>query len=138
MHEIAQTRISHPMNALSLPGVLTLLVAAGIIFIGIREFFYPAVGAQGFGVPLWDPHDGPLLAIKAARDVTTGILTLTFLALRDRKILAIALAVLTLIPILDGLVVFSHADWTFTPVLLIHWGTAAFMLVIVALLKREK
>jgi hypothetical protein len=42
---------------------------------------------------------------------------------------------LTLIPILDGTVVFKHADWNFKPAILIHWGTAAVMLVIVELLR---
>jgi hypothetical protein len=40
---------------------------------------------------------------------------------------------LTLIPILDGVVVLKHADWIFKPAILIHWGTAAVMLMIVAL-----
>jgi hypothetical protein len=30
--------------------VLVILVAFGIIFIGVREFLYPAIGALGFGV----------------------------------------------------------------------------------------
>jgi hypothetical protein len=42
---------------------------------------------------------------------------------------------LTLIPILDGLVVFKHADWIFKPAILIHCGTAILMLIIVELLR---
>ena len=122
----------------SLSGLLVILVSLGIMLIGVREFLYPAVGALGFGVPLIDPHDGDLLAVKAVRDVVAGILALTFLGLRNRRFLAYAFGVLTLIPALDGLVVLRHADWSFTPVLLIHWGTAAFMLLIVELLRRGK
>ena len=132
--ETAQT---NQLKILSLPGILTIIIGAGIIFIGIREFFQPQIGAQGYGVPLQDPHDAPFLAIKAARDIATGILALTFLAQRDRRILASAIAALTLIPVLDGLIVFSHAQWIFTPIILIHWGTAAVMLAIVALLRRK-
>jgi hypothetical protein len=46
------------------------------------------------------------------------------------------MGVLTLIPVLDGLIVLRHAAWTFAPVILVHFGTAAFMLAIVELLKR--
>ena len=127
-----------PVNIASLSGLLTILVGLGIIFIGVREFFYPSVAARGFGVPLLDPGDGDLLAIKAGRDIASGILALTFLGLNNRRFLAYAMGVLTLIPILDGLIVLRHAAWTFTPFILIHWGTAAFMVAIVGLLRRGK
>ncbi len=126
------------MKVLSPSGLLSIVVALGIIFIGIREFLYPVTGAFGYGVPLLDPRDGDLLAIKAARDVVSGILVLSLLALRDRKALACAIAVLTLIPLFDGLIVLGHAAWVFTPVILIHWGTATFMLLIVVLMRRGK
>lgn len=122
----------------SLSSLLTIVVGLGIIFIGIREFFEPGAAARGFGVPLLDPRDGDLLAIKAARDVASGVLALTFLGLRDRLFLSCTIAALTLIPIFDGLIVYRHAAWTFTPIILIHWGTAALMLVIVALLRIGK
>ena len=123
------------MRISSVAGVMTVIVGLGIILIGIREFLQPAVAARGFGVPLLDSHDGDLLAIKAARDVASGILALTFLGLRQRRNLAYALSVLTLIPIFDGLIVLRHAAWLFTPTLLIHWGTALFMIVTVGLLR---
>jgi Domain of unknown function (DUF4267) len=130
-------KMTRPLNILSFSGVLTGLVGLGIIFIGVREFLHPAVGARGFGVPLLDRGDGDLLAIKAVRDVVSGILALTFLGLRKRRSLACVLLVLALIPLLDGLVVLRHAAWKFTPVLLIHWGTAALMLFIVKLLRAK-
>jgi hypothetical protein len=135
-HETFATRGDAGLKIASAPGVLSILIALGIIFIGMREFLNPSAGALGYGVPLLDSRDGDLLAIKAARDVASGVVVLALLALRNRQALASAIGVLTLIPIFDGLIVFRHAAWTFTPVILIHWGTAAFMLVIVALLKR--
>jgi hypothetical protein len=42
---------------------------------------------------------------------------------------------LTLISILDGLIVFKHAGWIFKPAILIHWGTATPMLIIVGPLR---
>ena len=131
-------KTNSPVKIASLSGLLTILVALGIIFIGVREFFYPSVATRGFGVPLLDPADGDLLAIKAGRDIVSGILALTFLGLHDRRFLAWAMGVLTLIPVLDGLIVLRHAAWTFASVILVHWGTAAFMLAIVELLKRGR
>jgi len=133
-----QSNVNSPVNIFSLSGLLTILVALGIIFIGVREFLYPSVGSRGFGVPLLDPSDRDLLAIKACRDVDTGILALVFLGVRERRFLAYTMAILTLIPVLDGLIVLRHNAWTFTPVILIHWGTAALMIVIVMLLRNGK
>jgi hypothetical protein len=133
-----RSQIDRPMKIGPLSGLLVLLVGLGIIFIGVRELFYPATCARQFGVPLLDPRDGDLLAIKAARDVVSGVLALTFIGLRNRKFLTYAFGVLTLIPVFDGLIVLRHADWSFAPALLIHWGTAAFMLVTLELLRKGK
>jgi hypothetical protein len=40
--------------------------------------------------------------------------------------------------VFDGLIVLRHAAWAFTPLILIHWGTAAIMLIIVVLMLRGK
>jgi len=133
-----ETSTNSSVKVGSISGLMTVIIGLGIIFIGVREFFYPGVAARGFGVPLLDSADGDFLAIKAGRDIASGILALTFLGLGDRRALAFAMAVLTLIPLFDGLIVLRHADWNFTPFILIHWGTAAFMLIIVALLRRGK
>lgn len=137
MADISAPTPQQELTPLSLPGIMTLLVALGIIFIGIREFLQPGVGAQGYGVPLADPRDSDFLAIKAARDVATGIAALAALALHSRRALAAVMGALTLIPIFDGLIVYRHANWAFTPTIFIHWGTAAFMTAIVALLRRK-
>jgi hypothetical protein len=44
-------------------------------------------------------------------------------------VVAYAMLALTLIPILDGLIVFKHSGWIFKPAILIHWGTATLMLI---------
>jgi hypothetical protein len=112
---------------------LTIFVALGIIFIGIRECFQPSVAARQFGVPFATPADRDFLAIKASRDIAPGVAVLALLAIGDHRAVAYAMLALTLIPILDGVVVLKHADWIFKPAILIHWGTAAVMLMIVAL-----
>lgn len=138
MDDKVATGLSSPMKMVSASGLLSMLIAVGIIFIGIREFLDPSAGALGYGVPLVDPRDGDLLAIKAVRDVVSGVVVFVLLGLGDRRALAYVIGALTLIPIFDGLVVLRHAAWAFTPVILIHWGTAAVMLVTVALLRRGK
>ena len=127
-----------PLVFLSWSVLLSLLIGLGIIFIGIREFFQPSVGASQFGVPLLDAGDGDFLAIKAARDVASGVLLFALLALADRNCVTWAMLALTLIPIFDGLIVFRHAKWVFMPAIWIHWGTAAVMLVIAGLLRAGK
>jgi hypothetical protein len=52
--------------------VLVVLVSSGIMFVGVCEFLYPAIGALGYGISLLDPKDGDLLAVKAVRDVVAG------------------------------------------------------------------
>jgi Domain of unknown function (DUF4267) len=138
MNGQSSIKTDSPVSIASLSGSLTILVGLGIIFIGVREFFYPNVAASGFGVTLLAPGDGDFLAIKAGRDIASGVLALTFVGLRDRRFLAYAMGVLTLIPAFDGLIVLRHAVWTFTPFILIHWGTAVLMLAIVELLRRGK
>jgi uncharacterized protein DUF4267 len=83
MRDDTEAGIERPVKFGSLSAVRTVIVivALGIIFIGVHEFFYPGVAAAGFGVPLLDGRDSDLLGIKGARDVTSGILVLTFLAL---------------------------------------------------------
>ena len=131
-------RTSRHSKATDVAVALAVLIALGIIFIGVREYFYPSLGARGFGVPLQDARDGDLLAIKAGRDLASGILVLTIVALREWRFLAYTMAVLTLIPIFDGLVVLQHAGWTYTPFIFIHWGTAALMLLVVGLLCTQR
>jgi hypothetical protein len=138
MDDNVARELSWPVKMVSPSGLLSMLIAMGIVFIGVREFLDPSAGALGYGVPLQDPSDGSLLAIKAVRDVVSGIVVFALLGLGDRRALAYVIGALTLIPIFDGLVVLRHADWVFTPVILIHWGTAAVMLATVALLTRGK
>ena len=72
---------------------------------------------------------------KASRDIASGAVILTLLTIGDHRAVAHTMLALTLIPILDGLVVFKHADWIFKPAILIHCGTAILMLIIVELLR---
>ena len=63
MRDDTHAGIERPVKFGSLSAVLTVIVALGIIFIGVREFFYPGVAAAGSGVPFLDRRDGHLLGI---------------------------------------------------------------------------
>ena len=112
-----------------------LFVALGIISIGILEWFHPSIAALGFGVPLVAPEDRDFLAIKPSRDIASGAVILTLLTIGDHSAVADTMLARTLIPIRDGLVVFKHAGWIFKPAILIHWGTATLMLIMVEQLR---
>lgn len=43
-----------------------LLLALGIIYIGIRFIIYPEVGASGYGIPFENAHDAAYGKIRAA------------------------------------------------------------------------
>ena len=66
---------------LIIANVLTALVGAGIIYIGWREFRAPQDSA-GFGIPT-TPTDDPTfqawLAVKAVRDIASGVFILILL-----------------------------------------------------------
>lgn len=81
--------INRPMRINPVSG-LVMAVALGIIFIGAGEYLRPASGALGFGVLLLDPQDADLLAVRAVRNVVSGIPALTLLSLHNRKFLACA------------------------------------------------
>ena len=131
------TGLDKPLKILSLPGALIAIAAAGIVSIGIFALLHSAAGAVAFGLQLFDPRDARLLAIAGTRDIVLGVLLFAFLGLRNRRVLAYAIAVLALIPVSDGLIVLACGDWTFKPVILTHWMSAIFMLAIVALLRRR-
>lgn len=107
---------------------LTLVVAVGIIFIGVRFLFAPDVAARAFGVPLADPHDMAFLFVKEVRDIVSGLFFLALLWSGDRRMIGPLLLVATLIPISDGTIVLSSVGWRSE--LAIHWETALYMLLL--------
>jgi hypothetical protein len=94
-YDVHTRQINRSIKSGSLSAMLVIMVALGITLIGVREVLYPAICARQFGVPLLDPQDGDWLAIKAARDVVSGILAVRVLGLRNPTILTYAFGVLT-------------------------------------------
>jgi hypothetical protein len=74
--------------------------------------------------------------IKGIRDIFSGLVILPFLFGGNRKVAAILFVTAIFIPFCDGLVIISHLG--FAPPLLIHWGTAFYMMVVSYFLLRKK
>lgn len=115
---------------------LAVLIAAGIVFIGARFIVDPSAGAAGFGVPADGMPTMAYLWAKGVRDIVSGLFLFMLLAMNaGRRIVAAFILVATLIPVADFVNVYLSVGSS--SALLIHGGTAVFMLVLAALLRRK-
>ena len=121
----------------SLSWWLTLTIALGISFIGIRYMIDPKPASDGFGLPL--PEDKTALygSIKGIRDRFSGLVLLYLLWLKNARITAYIFTVAIIIPITDCLVILSANGPGDTLHLWIHGGTAIYCVLISILLFRE-
>src|SRR5215203_4147606 len=106
----------------------TLAIPIGIILIGINFILNPAGASSAYGIPIHDPNSFTFMWIKGIRDIFSGLVILPFMFGGNRKVTAILFAIAIFIPVSDGLVIISHLG--FAPPLLIHWGTAFYMMVV--------
>ena len=114
----------------------TLLIPVAIIGIGINFLLNPVGASTGFGIPIHDAAAFPFMWVKGIRDIFSGLVVLTFLFRGDRRTTAILYALAVFIPVGDGFVILSHLG--FAPPILIHWGTALYMMIVTAFLLRKK
>jgi hypothetical protein len=114
----------------------TLVIPIAIIGIGINFIFNPIGASSGYGIPINDPNSFPYMWIKGIRDIFSGLVILPFLLSGNRKVTAILFAISIFVPFCDGLIIISHLG--FAPPLLIHWGTAFYMMVVSYFLWRKK
>lgn len=114
----------------------TLAIPIGIIGIGINFIFNPVGASTGYGIPIHDPNSFPFMWIKGIRDIFSGLVILPFLLSGNRKVTAILFATAIFIPFSDGLVIINHSGFALP--LLIHWGTALYMIVVAAFLLRKR
>ena len=113
----------------------TLVIPVGIIGIGINFILNPAGASAGYGIPITDPDSFPFMWIKGIRDIFSGLVILPFLFRGDRKVTAILFAIAIFIPFCDGWVIIANSG--FVAPLLIHWGTAFYMVVVSCFLLRK-
>lgn len=114
---------------------LVALIAAGIIFIGIRFIVAPLVGANDFGVPVEENQTFAYLWAKGTRDIVSGLSLMVFLWLKvSRRVLAAFIFVASLIPIGDALNIYANVGANNVSALMIHAGTALFMIILATFL----
>ncbi len=109
-------RISSPIRLVS------LLIGAGLVFIGGRFLLAPEAGETGFGLHYAQPNYA-FHFIKGIRDVFSGLLIFSFAWQHLRRPLLVTLLAGSIIPVADMLIVWQTPDsnrWA----MLIHGGTA--------------
>lgn len=111
-----------------------LILALGIIYIGIRFIIHPEVGALGYGIPFENANDTVYGKIKGIRDTFSGIVLLPLLWMRMRKAVAWVFTVTIVVPVFDFLVILSYKGSSDISHLLIHGITAVVMVVTSVLL----
>ncbi|MDO3629103.1 DUF4267 domain-containing protein [Mucilaginibacter sp. BT774] len=117
---------------------MTLLVAAGIIFVGIRFIVNPHAGAIGFGINFSSDNDIAFGRIKGIRDIFSGLVLLPLLFFEMRRATAWVFTAAIIIPATDCLIVLATNGPSDTQHLLIHGLTALYMAVTSFLLFRNK
>jgi|SRR5215203_2789031 len=114
----------------------TLAIPIGIILIGINFILNPAGASAAYGIPINDPNSFPFMWIKGIRDIFSGLVILPFLFRGNRKVTSILFAIAVFVPLCDGLVIIGNSG--FAAPLLIHWGTAIYMMVVLYFLLRTE
>jgi hypothetical protein len=114
----------------------TLVIPIGIIGVGINFILNPVGASAAYGVAISGPTSFPFMWIKGIRDIFAGLVILPFLLNGNRKVTAILFAISIFVPFCDGLVIIARSGFA-TP-LLIHWGTALYMIIVAAFLLRKK
>jgi hypothetical protein len=112
---------------------LTVLLALGIIVIGLRFFLTPEAAAVAYGLPpsAHGPH--PYLATKGLRDLTYGVLGLILLIVSSPRTMGWFMMVTSIVPIGDTVIALSHGGRK-SVAFGIHFATAVVMLLAAGLL----
>ena len=115
---------------------VTLVPVVGIIGIGVNFILNPVGASAAYGIAIHDPNSFPFMWIKGIRDIFSGLVLLPFLLSGNRRVTAILFAIAIFVPFCDGLVIIGHSG--FAPPLLIHWGTALYMMIVSYFLLRNR
>jgi hypothetical protein len=86
---------------------IAFLTGLGMIFIGARFLLAPEIAEAGYGIHFNAHGDYSFHYIKGIRDVFTGLLICILILTKQTKALGITLAVGTIIPTVDMLIVLS-------------------------------
>lgn len=86
---------------------IAFLTGLGMVFLGTRFLLAPEVAEVGYGIRFNNQGDYSFHYIKGIRDVFSGLLICIFILTKQTKALGITLAVGTIIPTVDMLIVLS-------------------------------
>ncbi len=118
--------------------VLTVLLGLFPISFGLQFLLDGQGAAAGFGIDPWPTGTAAgYFAVKGIRDVVLGLIILALLALGQRRATGVVLAIASLIPIVDMVIVLTHGGSVATA-LGVHGLTAVVVLVNACLLLRER
>lgn len=112
------------------------MLALAIIFMGARYLLDPTPAAAGFGIPgvrSSTVPDRAWLAVKAVCDIAIGIALVALLIDGAHRQLGYLLLATATVPMADGTIVLRSGGPKATA-FMVHWGTAAVMLIVAALL----
>ncbi len=91
------------------------LIGLGLVFIGLRFLIAPEKAEISYGIQYAEDGDYSFHYIKGVRDLLSGLLICAFVWAKQRKALAIALLLGTMVPSVDLLIVLSHGYTTIAP-----------------------
>jgi hypothetical protein len=118
--------------------ILTVVLALAPISFGLNFLFNPLGAAAGFGIDPWPTGNaGGYYLVKAGRDLFMGLNLLVLLAAGQRRATGIAMALVTLVPVVDMIAVLTHGGSVATA-LGIHGLTAVIVAAVAVLLLRER
>jgi hypothetical protein len=110
--------------------VVASVLAVFMLFLGVRGLVAPPVAAKSFGLPLADGADALWLQIKGGRDLSAAVGLVTFLALRNTRMMAVFLLANLPSPLTDMLVSLSAPVHDTAYALEVHGGAATLMVVL--------
>lgn len=115
--------------------VLSGLLAAAIILIGVRFVLAPRVAAAGYGVqPDLDAASvRAYMSVKGIRDIASGLIVIVVMISGDTHLVGWVMLAATIIPVADAAIVLRNGGTT-AVALGVHGATAAVMLVTSGLL----
>jgi uncharacterized membrane protein len=108
---------------------ITLILALGIIFVGIRFMLLPEPAARDYGIAFSDKQDQPFGYIKGLRDIFSGLALLPLLFMHMRKATAWVFTMAIVVPAGDFIIVGSHNGFGDTQHLFAHAITALVMII---------
>lgn len=123
------------MTLTTIAYVLSGLLAAAIILIGVRFALAPRVAAAGYGVqPDLDAASvRAYMSVKGVRDIASGLIVIVVMIAGDPHLIGWVMLAATIIPITDTAIVLRNGG-TRAVALGVHGATAAVMLVTSGLL----